>query len=260
MISVKMREENLGQREAHPVAHHLALGALAALEQERLALAHQRHRGDVAFHGGARGGGAEKRYGKHAGEYKGCAVRGARWPSMQKGAPPAMKWVRPGAQAGSHWRRAQLSDAGRVEAGPRGAAPRASCDRCRLSPSCEEPVRPTPASDDFDRSEHRGGLCPKHTGPVPTALANRVRICRGGRDPWTGCGGAGVPGREHREAASERARRDVGCVAWAVALATRHRNVGPNRKQPRTAHRAPSLGTILATSASPCSSPATPVS
>src|SRR5207248_6986245 len=153
-------------------------------------------------------------------------------------APAAVKWVRAGAQAGSHWRRAQLSDAGRVEAGPRGAAPRAAGDRCRLSPPCEELVRPTPASDDFDRSEHRGGLCPKHTGPVPTALADRLRIRRGGRDSWASRAGAGVPGREHPEAPPEGARRDVGCVAWAVALATRHRNVGPNRKPPRTAHRA----------------------
>src|SRR5256885_16211772 len=73
-----MREENLGQRKAHPVAHHLALRALAALEQERLTLAYQRHRRDVALHGGAGGGGAEKRHAQHAAEYKGCAVRGAR--------------------------------------------------------------------------------------------------------------------------------------------------------------------------------------
>src|SRR5205807_3767384 len=105
MVGVKMREEDLGQGEAHPVAHHLALGALAALEQERLALAHQRHRGDVALHGGTGGGSAEKRHAQHAAEYKGCAVRGARLPPMQKKAPPAMKWVRPGAQAGSDWGR-----------------------------------------------------------------------------------------------------------------------------------------------------------
>src|SRR5437764_14822873 len=78
MIGVKMREEDLGQSEAHPVAHHLALRALAALEQERLALAHERHRGDVAPHGGASGGGAEKRYGQH-GENIDGAVRGARY-------------------------------------------------------------------------------------------------------------------------------------------------------------------------------------
>jgi hypothetical protein len=39
MIGVKVGEEDLGQRKAHPVAHHLALRAFAAFEQERLALA-----------------------------------------------------------------------------------------------------------------------------------------------------------------------------------------------------------------------------
>ncbi len=32
MIGMKMREEDLRQRKAHPVTHHLALGAFAALE------------------------------------------------------------------------------------------------------------------------------------------------------------------------------------------------------------------------------------
>src|SRR5438094_9412361 len=32
VVRVKMREEDLRQRKAHPVTHHLALGALAALE------------------------------------------------------------------------------------------------------------------------------------------------------------------------------------------------------------------------------------
>jgi len=36
---VKVREEDFRQREAHPVAHHLALRAFAAFEQQRLALA-----------------------------------------------------------------------------------------------------------------------------------------------------------------------------------------------------------------------------
>src|SRR5947209_884734 len=49
MVRVEMREENLGQSKAHPVAHHLALGALAALEQKSLALAHQGHRRDIAL-------------------------------------------------------------------------------------------------------------------------------------------------------------------------------------------------------------------
>src|SRR6266699_1385487 len=50
MIGMKMREEDLRQRKAHPVAHHLALGALTTLEQESLAFAHEGHRGDVALH------------------------------------------------------------------------------------------------------------------------------------------------------------------------------------------------------------------
>src|SRR5205823_5621790 len=87
MIGVEMREEDLGQREAHPVAHHLALGALAALEQERLALAHQCHRGDVALHSGTRGGGAEKRYGKHAREYRARTLL-AGGPAHAAPAPP----------------------------------------------------------------------------------------------------------------------------------------------------------------------------
>src|SRR5256885_6751695 len=50
----RSREEDLRQRKAHPVAHHLALGALAALEQQSLAFAHEGHRGDVALDGWSR--------------------------------------------------------------------------------------------------------------------------------------------------------------------------------------------------------------
>src|SRR6267142_2807425 len=75
MIGVKMREEDLRQRKAHPVAHHLALGALAALEQQCLAFAHQSHGGDVTLDGWSRCGSAEKRDGKHGGEYKGAGSR-----------------------------------------------------------------------------------------------------------------------------------------------------------------------------------------
>ena len=63
MIGVKVREKDLGQGKAHPIAHHLALGAFAALEQQRLPLAHQGEAGDVALDGGARRGGAEKSQG-----------------------------------------------------------------------------------------------------------------------------------------------------------------------------------------------------
>src|SRR5437867_2840135 len=55
MIGVKVREEDLGQRKAHPVAHHLALGALAALEQQRLAFAHESESADVPLDGGPSG-------------------------------------------------------------------------------------------------------------------------------------------------------------------------------------------------------------
>src|SRR5437764_15467592 len=103
MVRVKMREEDLGQGKAHAVAHHLALRTLATLEQERLALAHQRHRGDVALHGGAGGRGAEKRHAQHAAEYKGCAVRGARLlPMRQRDAYP-VKWVQCRAGVGEYW-------------------------------------------------------------------------------------------------------------------------------------------------------------
>src|SRR6184192_1881407 len=67
---MKMREEDLRQREAHPVAHHLALGALAALEQESLPFPHERHRGDVALDGGPGGRGAQESHGKHGREYR----------------------------------------------------------------------------------------------------------------------------------------------------------------------------------------------
>src|SRR5438094_353473 len=67
---MKMREENLRQRKAHPVAHHLALGALTTFEEESLAFAHESHSGDVALDSWSRGGGAEKGDGKHGGEYR----------------------------------------------------------------------------------------------------------------------------------------------------------------------------------------------
>ena len=67
MIGVKVREKDLGQGEAHPKAHHLALGAFAALEQQRLALAHQGEAGDVALDGGPGRRGTEKRETEHSG-------------------------------------------------------------------------------------------------------------------------------------------------------------------------------------------------
>src|SRR2546422_9727813 len=52
VIRVEIGKEDLGQREAHAVAHHLALRALAALEEQRLAFAHEGDTGDIPFHGG----------------------------------------------------------------------------------------------------------------------------------------------------------------------------------------------------------------
>src|SRR6266496_3229597 len=60
MIGVKMGKEDFAQREAHAVAHHLALGAFAALEQERLALAVNGEATDVPFDCWPGGGGAEE--------------------------------------------------------------------------------------------------------------------------------------------------------------------------------------------------------
>ena len=39
VIRVHVGEEDVGQREGDPVAHHLPLGAFAAIEHQRLALA-----------------------------------------------------------------------------------------------------------------------------------------------------------------------------------------------------------------------------
>src|SRR5882762_6604430 len=88
MIGVKVREEDLRQRKAHPVAHHLALGALAALEQQSLAFAHESHGGDVALDGWSRCGSAEKRDGKHGGEYRDETGRGEKG-EVRDGAPRA---------------------------------------------------------------------------------------------------------------------------------------------------------------------------
>src|SRR2546422_2102091 len=71
MIGMKMREENLRQRKAHPVAHHLALGALTTLEKQRLAFAHESHGGDVALDSWSRCRGSQEGDGKHGGEYNG---------------------------------------------------------------------------------------------------------------------------------------------------------------------------------------------
>src|SRR5256885_9465769 len=72
VVRVKMRKKNLGQRKAHPIAHHLALGPLTTLEQESLAFAHEGHRGDVALDRGASRGGSQKSDGKHGANIDGA--------------------------------------------------------------------------------------------------------------------------------------------------------------------------------------------
>src|SRR5690606_10231175 len=54
VIGVEVREEQILEREAHAVAHHLALRAFAAVEHQRLALAQQRDGGEATFDGGTR--------------------------------------------------------------------------------------------------------------------------------------------------------------------------------------------------------------
>ncbi len=55
VIAVEVREEDVAEIEGDPVAHHLPLGALAAIDQHRRTLADDRERRDAALHGGPRG-------------------------------------------------------------------------------------------------------------------------------------------------------------------------------------------------------------
>jgi hypothetical protein len=64
-----MGEEDVPEGEAHPVAHHLALGALAAVEQEHLPLALHGKAGDVPVDGGTGGARPEES------DWKACAGR-----------------------------------------------------------------------------------------------------------------------------------------------------------------------------------------
>src|SRR6266481_5982603 len=60
VIGMKVGKEDLGKREAHPIAHHLALGPLTALEEQRFAFAVNGEAGNVAFDCGPCGGRAEE--------------------------------------------------------------------------------------------------------------------------------------------------------------------------------------------------------
>jgi len=60
VVGVKVRKKDICHRERDVVTHHLALRSLAAVEEQRLAFAHERQRGDVALDGRARGRGSEE--------------------------------------------------------------------------------------------------------------------------------------------------------------------------------------------------------
>src|SRR5437867_11628695 len=75
MIGMKVREEDLGQRKAHPVAHHLALGALAALEEQGLTFAHESESANVPLDGGPSSAGPKKSHGKHGANITGHGKR-----------------------------------------------------------------------------------------------------------------------------------------------------------------------------------------
>jgi len=60
VIGMKVREEDICNRERDVVTHHLALRSLAAVEEQRLTLAHDGQRGDVALDGRARGRGSKE--------------------------------------------------------------------------------------------------------------------------------------------------------------------------------------------------------
>src|SRR5258706_2469718 len=73
VVGVEVREEDLVERERHAVAHHLALGAFAAVHEKRLTLAGDRQTGNVAFDGGARSRRPEKGHRKHGANISGSA-------------------------------------------------------------------------------------------------------------------------------------------------------------------------------------------
>ena len=65
MVGVVVGEENVLEGKADPVAHHLALGAFAAIEQQHLSLAVHCEGGDVAVYGGTSCARAEECQGEH---------------------------------------------------------------------------------------------------------------------------------------------------------------------------------------------------
>jgi hypothetical protein len=58
MVGMEVSEKNVVEIEGDPVAHHLALRAFAAIEQERFSFAEKGDRGDVPFDRWSGGGSA----------------------------------------------------------------------------------------------------------------------------------------------------------------------------------------------------------
>ena len=57
---MEVREEDVVDVEGDSVAHHLALGAFAAVEEKRFSFAEKSDGGDVPFDGRSSGGSAEE--------------------------------------------------------------------------------------------------------------------------------------------------------------------------------------------------------
>ena len=51
MIGMKVSKEYISHGKGHVIAHHLTLRTLAAVEQQRFALTHERESGNVALDG-----------------------------------------------------------------------------------------------------------------------------------------------------------------------------------------------------------------
>ena len=60
VIGMKVREENISDRERDSVAHHLALSAFAAIDEHGLTFADERDRRNTAFNSRAGGGSSEE--------------------------------------------------------------------------------------------------------------------------------------------------------------------------------------------------------
>jgi hypothetical protein len=60
VIEVKVREKNVVEGEGDAIAHHLPLGTLAAIEEERFPFADHGNGGHTALHGGPGGGGTQE--------------------------------------------------------------------------------------------------------------------------------------------------------------------------------------------------------